>query len=42
MPCAEKILQVGIKRVVFLNEYYDLDPIKFLESNVVLVRKAGK
>ncbi len=41
MACAEKIVSKGIRRVVFLEEYYDIKPLEYLRKNDVLFRKAG-
>lgn len=37
--CSKLILQSGIKRVVFINEYKDTEGIDFLVSNGVIVDK---
>ncbi len=41
MSCAEKIVSKGIRRVVFLEEYYDIKPLEYLHKNGVSFRKAG-
>ena len=40
--CAELIVSKGIRRVVYVNEYYDLKPIKYLRKNGIKVRKSGE
>ncbi len=39
--CAELIVAKGVRRVVYINEYYDLKPIIYLRKNGVKARKAG-
>lgn len=39
--CAELIVSKGIRRVVYINEYYDLKPIKYLRKKGIKVRKSG-
>ena len=39
--CAELIVSKGIKRVVYVNEYYDIRPIVYLKNNGIKVRKSG-
>ena len=39
--CAENIVKKGIRRVVYLKEYYNIKPIQFLKKNGVQIRKAG-
>ena len=39
--CAEKIVEKNIRRVVYLSDYRYFDPINFLKSKGVQVRKAG-
>ncbi len=39
--CAELIATKGIRRVVYVNEYHDLKPIKYLRKNKVNVGKGG-
>jgi dCMP deaminase len=41
-PCAELIASKGIRRVVFIQEYYNLEPINYLRKNSVKIRKAGQ
>lgn len=41
MACAEKIVSKGVRRVVFLEEYYDVKPLEYLRKNGVQFRKAG-
>jgi dCMP deaminase len=37
--CSKSIFQSGIKRVVYQNEYKDLDGINFLKSSGIIVEK---
>lgn len=39
--CSELIVAKRVRRVVYINEYYDLKPIIYLRKNGVKVRKAG-
>lgn len=39
--CAELMVSKGIRRVVYVNEYYDLKPVKYLRKNRIKVRKSG-
>lgn len=39
--CAELIVSKGIRRVVYINEYYDKKPIRYLIKNGIKIRKSG-
>lgn len=41
MECAKNIVSKKIRRVVYLNEYHDLYPTKYLTENGVECRKSG-
>lgn len=41
MNCAKKIASSGIKRVVYLKEYHNLEAVTYLKNNNVTCRKAG-
>ncbi|EKE26831.1 MAG: Deoxycytidylate deaminase [uncultured bacterium (gcode 4)] len=40
IDCAMLIEKAKIKRVVYLNEYHDTEPVKYLKSKGILVKKA--
>ena len=40
--CSKLIIQSGIKRVVYLNDYKDLSGVSFLEKNGIIVEKLEK
>ena len=39
--CAELIISKGIRRVVYINEYYNKKPIRYLIKNGIKIRKSG-
>jgi dCMP deaminase len=39
--CAELVAAKGIRRVVYVKEYYDSKPLSFLKNSGIMVRRAG-